>query len=80
MKKAKRVKVDGEFWKYFLDPAATDGAGRAFARVIFYAPDGRQHHWDSIGRARYVSPAEAKAKVRQLQAQLRQGAAGRLVI
>jgi len=43
MKHARRIKVDGETWKWFLDRRAFDEQdGYPFARLILYSPDGKK--------------------------------------
>lgn len=42
--KAKKVKIDGEWWKYFVDHGAKDEKDEAaYAKIILYAPDGKQY-------------------------------------
>ena len=49
MKKAKKVRINGEDWKFFVDKGALDGDNRPFCRVILYAKDGSVHYWNLNG-------------------------------
>jgi len=46
MKKSRRVRIDGEDWRYFIDNGAMDEDGGVFCRVILYAPNGGRYFWD----------------------------------
>jgi len=60
MKKAKKVKIDKEWWKYFVDHGALDEKDeKTFSRIILYTPDDKRYHYN-LTEKRPVGTAEVK--------------------
>jgi len=61
MKKAKKVRINKEDWKYFVDHGAINEDGQYFSRVILYPPPPAQWRlfWN-IGEKRDVGAPEVK--------------------
>jgi len=61
MKKARKIRINGEDFKYFVDKGAKDERDEnTFIRVILYAPNNIKHYWnldpkDAINRCFYAS-------------------------
>jgi len=61
MKKAKKVRINKENWKYFVDHGAIDADGRYYSRVILYPPPpARWCLFWNIGEKREVDTPEVK--------------------
>jgi hypothetical protein len=47
MKKSRRVRINGEDWRYFIDNGASDDDDdNTFCRIILYAPGGGRYFWN----------------------------------
>jgi len=60
MKKSRRVRINGEDYRYFVDNGAVDEDGLKFFRVILYATDGGMFHWNLSEKIRWMTPATVK--------------------
>ena len=60
MKKAKKVRINKQDWKYFVDHGSIDEDGRYFSKVILYPPPPAKSLFWNIGEKREVGTPEVK--------------------
>ena len=61
MKKAKKVKILGEDWKYFVNRGSFKDDGEIHCEVILYAPDGGRYSWENANAILITAPFVRKA-------------------
>jgi len=65
MKKARKVKVDGREYKYFLDKGAVDGDGTGFARLTIYFDNGERKYHNYDKTPKLLTQADVKEIIRR---------------